>query len=137
MPHAEHTASPNVVKAGAATAVPGHPIPDMFGWLSTDAANSVHVSQLDGQGSADGVSVMRAARVPLGGLLGMRHRVPYQAADQLAALKTGRMDGEGGWPWFVEGHVPEWLLPSMVWQGSTQPERCSRCDSSGWRPVDD
>ena len=62
---------------------------------------------------------------------------PYQAADQLAALETGRMDGEGGWPWFVEGHVPEWLLPSMVWQGFTQPERCSRCDSSGWRLVDD
>jgi hypothetical protein len=62
---------------------------------------------------------------------------PYQAADQLAALEAGRMDGEGGWPWFVEGHVPEWLLPSMVWQGSTQPERCSRCDSTGWRLVDD
>ena len=61
---------------------------------------------------------------------------PYQAADQLAALETGRMDGEGGWPWFIEGHVPDWLLPSMVWQGDTQPERCSRCDPSGWRPVD-
>jgi hypothetical protein len=37
---------------------------------------------------------------------------PYQAADQLAALEAGRMDGEGGWPWFVEcrnGSCPQWF----------------------------
>jgi len=62
---------------------------------------------------------------------------PYQAADQLAALETARMDTGGSWPWFIEGHVPEWLLPSMVWERSTEPERCYRCDPSGWRIVDD
>ena len=62
---------------------------------------------------------------------------PYQAADQLAALETARMDAAGSWPWFIEGHVPEWLLPSMVWQGPGEPERCSRCNPAGWRGVDD
>jgi hypothetical protein len=42
---------------------------------------------------------------------------PYQAADQLAALKTGRMDGEGGWPWFVvfvKHHVLEGALQGLL-----------------------
>jgi hypothetical protein len=55
----------------------------------------------------------------------------------LAALETGRMDAEGGWPWFIEGHVPEWLLPAMVWQGGAEPEQCSRCNPTGWRTIDE
>lgn len=62
---------------------------------------------------------------------------PYQAADQLAALKIGRMDSTGSWPWFVDGHIPDWLLPSMVWDGAREPEYCFRCDPSGWRTVED
>lgn len=60
---------------------------------------------------------------------------PYQAADQLEAFETGRMQASGEWPWYVDGHVPDWLVPSMVWEGTTPPETCSRCDSVGWRPV--
>jgi hypothetical protein len=62
---------------------------------------------------------------------------PYQAADQLAALEAARLDAAGGLPWFVEGHVPEWLLPSLVWHGTGEPALCPRCDSTGWRTVAD
>lgn len=62
---------------------------------------------------------------------------PYQSVDQLSLLETGRMDDAGGLPWFVEGHVPEWLLPSMVWEGTAVPDRCHRCDPGGWRVLED
>lgn len=62
---------------------------------------------------------------------------PYQDSEQLAALQAVRMDSVGGFPWYVEGHVPEWLIPSMVWSGAGEPSDCFRCDSSGWARLDD
>jgi hypothetical protein len=47
------------------------------------------------------------------------------------------MDAESGRPWFIEGHVPDWLLPAMVWRGGAEPEQCSRCNPTGWRTIDE
>lgn len=60
----------------------------------------------------------------------------YHGADQLAALETGRMDSVGGWPWFVDGHVPDWLVPAMVWDGAREPDHCYRCEPAGWHMTE-
>lgn len=60
---------------------------------------------------------------------------PYQAADQLSALQAVRMDAAGGIPWYVEGHVPDELIPSSIWTGRGEPSSCLRCDPEGWREA--
>ena len=51
---------------------------------------------------------------------------PYQAADQLADFQTARLDASGQFPWYIDGHVPDWLRPSMVWTGQDTPSHCSK-----------
>lgn len=62
---------------------------------------------------------------------------PYQAADQLADFQTARLDASGQFPWYIDGHVPDWLRPSMVWTGQDAPSHCSKCNAYGWRAVED
>lgn len=62
---------------------------------------------------------------------------PYHAKDQLAELEAVRLDAGGRWPWYVEGHVPDWLLPSIVWEGAEPPSHCSTCNAYGWRTIED